>query len=512
MILLNSFGFVFFMKNCVRFKSAKRLLKETLRRLLHPEKYKSVGFLCDYLGDEVTINDPVKAIRQKKVTNICTFQSDYPSKDSACLVYINPVYGNNDTLKYAERAMQRGALVLITDRCYSDYPCIVSKDPIKTYAFLCKYYRELQSKVRITAVTGSIGKTTTKNMIAEVYKTSYKTLYTEENNNTKTTVGFAVQHIPNWAEMMVQEVHEGEPNETQWLSLMLHPTVAVITSIDNSHYQFFGSADKIIEECCAITKYMSETGIVIVNKDEFTRFDLLNGRRIMTISLFGGEADFSASNIELDNDGITFIVHVKDNGACAKVRLNYIFAKHNVISALYAFAAGYCQGVPVESIIHGLSNYRTSGIRQNIIKTLSGVTLYVDCYNAVAKSMKSAIEACDSISVSGKRIAVLGDIAEVGDLSESMHEDVISFINKSKFDILLTIGDKMKKATEAISNRDSLLIESFDDRAMVSDRLRALTASGDLVLFKASNASNLKECVLRVWPETEPYVNNKKHK
>ena len=408
--------------------------------------------------------------------------------------------------------MQRGALVLITDRCYSDYPCIISKDPVKTYALLCKYFRGLQSKVRITAVIGSIGKTTTKNMIAEVYKTSYKTLYTEENNNTKTTVGFAVQHIPDWAEIMVQEVHEGEPNETQWLSLMLHPDVAVITSIDNSHYQFFGSADKIIEECCAVTKYMSETGIVIVNKDEFTRFDLLNGRRIMTVSLDDETADVYASDIELDNDGLTFFVRVKDNETRTRVRLNNIFAKHNVISALYAFAAGYCQGVSIESIVHGLSNYRTSGIRQNIIKTSDGVTLYVDCYNAVAKSMKSAIEACDSIPVSGKRIAVLGDIAEVGNLSESMHEDVISYINISKFDILLVIGDKMKKAADTISNRDSLRIESFDNLTMMSNRLRAVVASGDLVLFKASNASNLKDCVLRVWPETEPCVNNKKQK
>ena len=90
-----------------------------------------------------------------------------------------------------------------------------------------------------------------------------------------------------------------------------------------------------------------------------------------------------------------------------------------------------------------------------------------------------------------------------------MHEDVISFINESKFDILLIIGDKMKKAAEAVSNRDSLLVESFDNRTMVSDRLRAVTARGDLVLFKASNASNLKECVLRAWPETESCVNNK---
>ena len=311
-----------------------RLIEEFLRRILHPNKYKSIAFFCAYLGDEVTLNDSARAIKNKKISQFCTFQSSYLPKNNACLVYINPVYGNSDALQYATRAMQKGALVLITNQSYLDYPCIISKDPIKTYSRLCRYYRDLQPKVRITAVTGSIGKTTTKNMIGEVYKTEFKTLYTEENNNTKTTVGFAVQHIPNWAERMVQEVHEGEPNETQWISKMLHPDVVVITSIDNSHYQFFGSAEKIIEECCSATRYMSEDGTVIVNKDEFDRFDLLNGRRVMTISTKDSDADFYASNVEVDSDGLTFDTNIKESGVRAPERLKSIFAKHNVICSL----------------------------------------------------------------------------------------------------------------------------------------------------------------------------------
>lgn len=490
-----------------------RLIEGFLRRILHPNKYKSIDFLCAYLGDEVTLNDSAKAIKNKRVSHICTFQSTYLPKNNACLVYINPVYGNSDTVKYATRAMENGSLVLITDQSYEDYPCIISKDPIKTYSHLCKYYRELRSKVRITAVTGSIGKTTTKNMIAEVYKTKFKTLYTEENNNTKTTVGFAVQHIPNWAEMMVQEVHEGEPNETQWISMMLQPDVVVLTSIDNSHYQFFGSADKIIEECCSVTRYMSEKGTVIVNKDEFDRFDLLNGRRVMTISTKESDADISSSDVEVDSEGLSFVVNIREMGVRSPVRLYSIYAKHNVICALYAFAAGYCQGIPIDAISKGLSNYRTSGIRQNIIKTADGMTLYIDCYNAVAKSMKSAIEACDTIPVLGKRIAVLGDIAEVGDLSEEMHNDVITFVNESLFDVLFILGDKLKKASEIATIRDSLQVLTFDNRNALSKEIEQMVGSGDLVLFKASNASNLKECVIRVWPDIGPVLQNtKKHK
>ncbi len=134
-------------------KNARRVLKERIRRLLHPRKYRSISFLCGFLGEDVTLNKQATAIKNRIVTGICTFQSVCPPKDNACLVYINPVYGNTDILKYATRAMRDGALVLITDRSYSDYPCIISKDPIKTYSLLCNYYRELSPTVRITAVT-----------------------------------------------------------------------------------------------------------------------------------------------------------------------------------------------------------------------------------------------------------------------------------------------------------------------------------------------------------------------
>ena len=113
------------MKISLRFKSAIRLLKETAKRLLHPEEYKSVGFFCDYLGDEITVNDSIKSIRRKKVTTICTLQSDCPPKDNACLVYTNPVYGINDMQSYAARAMSNrnslrtecfDSLAMVSDR------------------------------------------------------------------------------------------------------------------------------------------------------------------------------------------------------------------------------------------------------------------------------------------------------------------------------------------------------------------------------------------------------------
>lgn len=481
-----------------------------IRHILKPKKYKSIGFLCELLGNDVTLNEKARAIKNKIVTHICTTESQFFPKDNACLVYTNPVRGISDYSDSAKKAIQDGAMALITSQSFSEYPCIISNNPLKVYSHLCKYYRELQPRVKVTAITGSIGKSTTKNMIGEVYKTCFKTFYTEENDNTKTTIGFAVQHIPDCSEMMVQEVAESEPDETQWLSLMLRPEVVVITSIDKSHIEFMGSTEKIIEECCSATRFMSDNGTVIVNKDEFSRYDLLNNRKALTISITEPDADFYASDIEEDVEGLSFLVHIKENGEFIRVKLNNMYARHNVQCALYAFAAGYCQGISLETIVKGLSNYHTSGVRQNVIKTPDNITLYVDCYNAVAKSMKSAIEACDTIPVLGKRIAVLGDIEEVGDLSESMHKDVITYVNESRFDVLLIIGSKFKNASDATPVRDSLLLRSFDDLDTLSECLMKMVSSGDLVLFKASHSSHLAECIIKVWPDLEPIVYNAK--
>ena len=289
-------------------------------------------------------------------------------------------------------------------------------------------------------------------------------------------------------------------------SEMLHPSVFVITTIDKSHIEHFGTQDKIVEEVCSITKHMTGNGLVIVNKDEFNRFDLLNGKRIVTISTQENNADYVASNIHTNENGLSFTVRVNSTGKLYDARLNNMFASHNVICALSAFAAGYEEGVEPELIVKGLATYQTRGVRQNIFQTDNGVLVYADCYNAVGRSMKSAIEACDLIPVKGKRVAVLGDIAELGEQSKQIHNDVIQFVNDSKFDFLLTLGDNLKKAATTINTRDSLNIFTFDSINDIADKINLITHEGDLILFKGSNSCNLDKCIVKCYPFLANYV------
>ena len=282
---------------------------------------------------------------------------------------------------------------------------------------------------------------------------------------------------------------------------MLNSNVYVMTTIDQSHLELFGNADKIVEEVCSFTKNMPLNGKVVVNSDEFERYDLLNGRTVIKVSNRDVNADFYSDSINIDETGLSFYVNVKKEGTRYLVRLNNIYAVHNVQCALLAFAAGYCEGVEPEKIVKGLAEYKTEGVRQNIMRSADGVVVYADCYNAVAKSMKSAIDACDIIPVKGKRIAVLGDIEEVGEMSEAMHKGILEYVNASKFDQLLLIGEKMKKAYGVSTVRDTLQVSWFASIDELAKSVKKNSNSGDLVLFKASHSGNLDKCIVRIWPE-----------
>ena len=469
-----------------------------IRRLSHPDKYRTIGFLYEYLGEsDSVLNQMAEAHFNEVVNEICTLDSRYESfyfpAQSACLV------SDEDT---ARKAMRKGAVLLISPEDYEAYPCLISKNPILTFASLCRYYRDLSKDLYVTAISGSIGKTTVKNMMGEVYKMKYNTSYTRANLNTRMSVGFAVQHIPTHAKQLIQEIHEGNPDETRYISRMLHPDLFVLTPIDQSHFERFGSMQRIKEEICSITEYMQDGGRVIVDVDEFNDFGLLNGKEVITLSSKNDrQADFSINNVEVTPQGLVFKVYVKEMQTDYTVSLPNIYAPHNAQCALYAFAAGYTIGVEPERIVRGLQNYKTSGDRQNVFRTQDGVVVYADCYNAVGRSMLSAIDAANGIAVEGKRIAVLGDVAEAGSISLEMHREIVKQVNESDFSHLLTIGDEFRKALAEEPVREGLIIAQAKDLTELSHMIKSVVQKGDLVLFKASHSSNLSHCIKMVWPK-----------
>lgn len=230
--------------------------------------------------------------------------------------------------------------------------------------------------------------------------------------------------------------------------------------------------------------------------------EYLPDKEIITISLDNSNATYYASDISLDNDGLRFVINDSIEGKTYKAFLRNVFATHNIISALYAFAAGRCNNEAPENILKGLSNYKTLGIRQNVFDSEDGVKLYVDCYNAVGKSIESAVTTAGRINVQGKRIAVIGDVEEAGDISDDLHKKIVEIVSDSSFEYLLTYGPKMKRAVESSSVRDSLNISYFLDKKELASVLKRIVKSNDLVLFKASRKSALETIVKQIWPKS----------
>ena len=475
------------------------LFSQYIRRFIHPEKYVSLKELCAFCGLDAKEFAPIVAARlNKTVWHVCRQGMMITPAQSVWVA---------ENKEEADFAMRRRPLALVTDQQYSDYPCIVVDRPMEVYAKMCLYYRMLQKKVSVTVVAGSIGKSTTSGMTASVYSAYCKTTYSMGFGNDPSEVGYSVQHIPSDAEKMVQEVSENSPGVTQYLSLMSYPSVVVITVIDKSHFELFGNEENVAREVCSVVDHLPTHVPVIVQKGEFRWKELLQGHPIVTVSAEDSTADYYAKDVKLDSSGISFTVVDTKAESSHQVHLTHIYARHNIVAALRAFAAGRCEGVPYDRIIEGLANYRTTGVRQNVVWTNDNVCIYADCYNAIAASVRSAIETAGLIDVKGRRIAVLGDIEECGEATDEQHDECMSIVNQSGFDALVVVGKNMNAALSRSSMRDNLQVYACEDKHEVERRLRECVGSGDLVLFKASHSGGFATIIQHLWPSAYREMN-----
>lgn len=467
-----------------------------INRRFRSKRFYTLNELCDVAGINVAIlADNVKSLLQTKVSQV----SQCGSRMSPNCLAVQLDEDSDNILRWG---FANGVLCAITRRQIDNYPCIVVDDPEDVYTKICQYIKA-QSQTQVTVVAGSIGKTSTKRMINSVYSTHFKTFNDPENENQLPCIGYAIQHIPNGTEQQVQEISEDTPGSLKKMMRILAPKIAVITAIDKSHIEAFGSEDAVYEEVASVLRNLPNDGIAIINQDDTYILKYANSCTVKTISMDNPSADYYAKNIVIDTQGLHFEIVEKASDRSCKVSMKNIFARHNVYSALYAFAAGTLMGVPHKKCAAGLENYKTAGIRQNVYKSIDGKTLiYADCYNAVAKSVKSAIETASKIPITGKRFAVLGDVEEAGEFSEQTHLDILRSIDNSNFDTLITYGEKLSKALSATESSRNFEIVIGKDKKEIAEFLKKELRKGDLVLFKASRKSALEHVIKRVWPLT----------
>ncbi len=464
--------------------------KRKLRK--KPELFFTLRQICENVGLNLeTLDDVIKINLDKTVSYICRY-GDRFTKDCICV----QLYDDSDEIM--KKAILEGALVCVTDHKIEGLPCIIVDNPYATYADMCSVIRDT-AQIKSTVIVGSIGKTTTKKMVASVYEQAFNTHCDSGNDNILDSIGSICQHIPKKSEQLVAEISEDTPGLIEQMSKIVKPEIAIITTIDKSHIEFYGSEENIFNEFRSVTKHMREDGICIMSMDEENAENLIKNKKVIFVSVKSENADFFATNICVDTEGLNFDVVEKATQNSYTVKLYNSYAIHNVTAALIAFAAGVVNGMDHNKIIDGLASYRATGIRQNIYNAGSKI-VYADCYNAVAKSVRSAVNAACEIPIKGKRIAVLGDIAEAGDFTESTHLEIADIINNSNFDVLITCGTELRKAIKNTKMRDNLNILLFDTQKEMNKALKKQVKKGDLVLFKASHRANLEASIASAFP------------
>lgn len=346
---------------------------------------------------------------------------------------------------------------------------------------------------KVVAVTGSVGKTTTKDLIGGVLSETFGTYVSSGNHNSLIGMPMSVAEIPPAAEWAVLEMGMSGFGEIEKMSDAAKPEIAVITNIGSAHMEMLGSRENICRAKLEILCGLRDGGHLIVNGDE-PLLRHIGGKSYRTheVSLLRDTAEFFAQNIRMDGDFTCF-----DAGCAGKrmkdVRLP-VMGRHHVYNALFAIAVGTVAGVPEERIREGLLRYRSDGFRQKEMK-IGDVTVIADCYNASPESMEAALEVLSQLR--GQRgcraIAVLGDMRELGQESAALHRAVGSAVARQKTDFLFTVGhDAEQIAVGAMQGGmpPECVFRNSDTEApeCTARAMATLLRSGDLVLVKASRA------------------------
>lgn len=395
--------------------------------------------------------------------------------------------GARDGHDFIPMAMEKGAAAVLCSRKAGDYPAIYVDDPRTALGDIAREaLKEIRAKV--VAVTGSVGKSTTKEMIAAVLAGTYKVSKTPANHNNDIGMPMAILGMPKDTEVAVLEMGMNHFREIAYLSKIAYPDVAVIINVGTAHMEFLGSREGIRTAKMEITEGMSEKGMLLLNGDD-TMLRHLDTKPVQRITYFGQSEGCSVrgTGVKQENDRLCFRVEAGRLSFPVELKLE---GEHFVNDALAAVAVGLKLMVPSEKIGESLSNFHNISGRQETYRA-GGCTIINDCYNAGPESMEASLKVLGNKP--GRRIAVLGDMLELGGAASAEHFK-IGRIAAEKADLLFVIGPHagrvMDGARTGGMGADKAF--AFDDRAELTAQLRRMAKPGDTLLFKASHSMHLE--------------------
>ncbi|MEG2707999.1 MAG: UDP-N-acetylmuramoyl-tripeptide--D-alanyl-D-alanine ligase, partial [Vagococcus sp.] len=332
-----------------------------------------------------------------------------------------PLKGNRDGHDFISNAFEEGATLTLSDRdLEGDFPYILVEDTQKALQDLAKYYL-IQVNPKVAAITGSNGKTTTKDMTAAVLGSFYQTYKTQGNYNNEIGLPYTILNMPKETEALVLEMGMDRKGDIELLSSIGRPNVAAITMIGESHIEYLGSRQGIAEAKMEIVSGLKEKGTLIVPSEEELITPLLANvtQKVLRFGL-NDSADVSAKILEEGREKTTFTTPLYPDVIFSIP----VLGQYNVGNALIAILIGTELGVPVEKIQKGLANFDLTKNRTEWLETAKGMSLLSDVYNANPTAMTLVLDSFSKIETTGRKLVVLGDMLELGEGSRGMHESV----------------------------------------------------------------------------------------
>ncbi len=401
-------------------------------------------------------------------------------------------FDGHDFIKNAKA--DGAAAIMCRKKCEMELPVIYVDDTKKALLALASYYRGLFD-IPIVGLTGSVGKTTTKEMTHLVLSSKYNTVKTQGNLNNDIGMPLTIFNIDSATQAAVIEMGMNHKGEISTLTAVSRPDIAIITNIGVSHIENLGSRENILAAKLEVLEGMKKGSELIINGDNDLLSSVKNDDyKIITFGIENKDCTVLATDIVSNAESTDCCVLYENK----KYKMHVPAAGiHNVYNALSAFAAGVCVGIEPEMAAAAVAKYVPEGMRQKTV-VKNGITFIEDCYNASPDSVKAGINTLTCVG-GARTVAVLGDMLELGDYSEKAHRECGAYAASKSVDVLFAYGKESRFTADEAKKAGVINVFCFDNEAQLGDELASFLKNGDAVLFKASRGMKLENVIKIVY-------------
>lgn len=434
----------------------------------------------------------LKEMENKEVT--CIFTDSRKAEAGGLFV---PIKGARvDAHDFIEQVMEKDVLATLSEKDLGEkpFPYILVDSSLTAVKEIAEFYLK-QLQIPVVGITGSVGKTSTKEVIASVLEQKYNTLKTQGNFNNELGLPLTVFRLRDEHEMAVLEMGISDFGEMHRLAKIARPNTCVITNIGLCHLEFLKSRDGILKAKTEIFDYLQWDGHIILNGDDDKLITVQETKGVKPV-FFGIENHQGIWAEEIKSEGLKGISCRIHTGEESFSVLIPVPGKHSVYNALAATAVGLTYGLTIEEITRGIESLQSVSGRFHIIETPE-YTVIDDCYNANPISMKASLDVLTDAL--GRKVAILGDMGELGADERKMHEEVGKYAAEKEINLLLCVGELsqyMETAAKAVNSATQ--VRYFENKEVLMNELPEILKNGDTILVKASHFMEFDEIVKKL--------------